>query len=85
MQYDGSPSLVGGVAGRVRPNFATNGLTSSPSEGAKLGLIIVLVGMQRIKVANAVQAEDNRFAVDDETLLPVLQGSLHNPRISVVR
>ena len=52
-------------------------------ERAKLDLIVVPAGMQRVEVLDAVNAQDDRLTVDDEPLLPVLQRRLHDPRIAL--
>ena len=36
--------------------------------------------MQRIEVGNAIHPKGHGLAVDNKTLLPVLQRSFHNPR-----
>jgi len=38
--------------------------------------------MQGVEVGNTVDAEDDRFAIDDELLHPVLERGFHDPGIS---
>jgi len=38
--------------------------------------------MQRIEIGDAVDAEDNGLAIDDELLMPVPQRALDDPRIT---
>jgi hypothetical protein len=45
----------------------------------KAGLHIVLAGMQRVEIGNAVNAEHHGLTVDDELLAPVLQRGLDDP------
>lgn len=61
---------------------------SSPSpakhiESVGLNLFVVLAGMQRVEIRDAVEAEDDGLAIDDELLLPVLQRGLYDPRIAL--
>ena len=44
-------------------------------EGAKLDLFIVLAGMQRIEIGNAVHAQNDGLAIDDELLHAVLRAA----------
>jgi len=57
---------------------------SSPSiasvKGAELHLFIVLAGMQRIEIGIAIDAQDDRLAINDEMLLAILQGGFNDPR-----
>jgi hypothetical protein len=41
--------------------------------------MIVLAGMQRVEIGNAVNAEHHGLTVDDELLAPVLQRGLDDP------
>ena len=41
-------------------------------EGAKLDLIVMLAGVQRVEVRDAIDAEDHGFAVEHEQPLPDL-------------
>jgi len=43
----------------------------------------VLARVQRLKVGYAVDTEDNRLAVDDELLDPVLERGLDDPGIAL--
>ena len=51
-------------------------------EGAELHLLVMLAGMERIEIRDAVNAQDHRLAVEDEELLADLPGSLDDPVIS---
>ena len=51
-------------------------------EGVELHLVIVLAGVQRVEVGDAVDAEDHGLAVDDEMLLAVLERGLGDPGIA---
>lgn len=46
-------------------------------------LHLVLAGMQRVEIGDAIDAENYRLAVDDEMLLPLLERRLGNPRIAL--
>jgi hypothetical protein len=48
-------------------------------EGIELHLVIVLAGMRRVEIGDAVNAEDDGFAIDDELLVFVLQRGLNDP------
>ena len=52
-------------------------------EGAELHLLVVMSGMERVKVRDAVHAEHHRLAVEHEPLLPDLARRLHDPRVSI--
>ena len=45
--------------------------------------MIMLVRVKSVEVGEAIDAEDHRFAIDDEVLLSVLQRGLGNPRIAL--
>ena len=51
-------------------------------EGIQLDFVIVLARVQGIEIGNAVDAEDDRFAIDDELLHPVLERGFHDPGVS---
>jgi hypothetical protein len=46
-------------------------------------LVIVLARVQRVEVGDAVDAEDDRLAIDDELLVSVLQRGLDDPEIAL--
>jgi hypothetical protein len=48
-------------------------------ESIELHLVIVLAGMQRVEIGDAVDAEDDRLAVEDELLM---MGFSERPRRS---
>ncbi|MEY9228364.1 hypothetical protein ABIF68_007576 [Bradyrhizobium japonicum] len=52
-------------------------------EGIELHLMLVLAGVQRVEIGNAVNAEDHGLAIDDEMLLTVLQGGLSDLGIAL--
>jgi len=52
-------------------------------EGVKLDFVIVLAGMQRVEIGNAINAEHDGFAINDELLVSVFQCRFHDPRISL--
>jgi len=52
-------------------------------ECIKLHLVIVLARVQRVEIGDAVDAEHDRFAVDDELLVSVLQRGLDDPGIAL--
>ena len=52
-------------------------------ERATLDFIVVLPGMQRVEIGDAVHTQDDGLAIDHEPLLPVLQRGLGNPRIAL--
>jgi DNA-binding XRE family transcriptional regulator len=43
----------------------------------------VLARVQRVEIGDAVDAQDNGLTIDDELLLPVLQGRFHDPRVAL--
>jgi hypothetical protein len=45
--------------------------------------VLVLAGVQRVEVGDAIDAENYRLAINDEMLLPVLKRRLSNPRIAL--
>ena len=45
-------------------------------ERAELHLLVVLPGVERVEVGDAVHAEDHSLAVDDKLLVAVLQDQL---------
>src|SRR6266566_6772820 len=51
-------------------------------EGVELHLVIVLSRMQGVEIGDAVDAENDRFTVNDELLLLVLQRGLDDPGIT---
>jgi hypothetical protein len=51
-------------------------------EGAELHLLVMLAGMQRVEVCDAIDAQDHRLAVEDEARLPDLTSGFHNPGIA---
>jgi len=52
-------------------------------EGAELHFVVVLARVQVVEVGDAVNAEHDRFAVDDELLDAVLARRLGDPRIAL--
>jgi hypothetical protein len=52
-------------------------------EGVQLHFIVMLPGMQRVEVGDAVHAEYHRLAIDHELPVPVSAGGLHDPGIAV--
>ena len=44
-------------------------------KAAELHLFVVPTRVQRIEIGNAVDAQDDSFAIDDELLLPVLSAA----------
>ena len=50
------------------------------SQALELHLGVVLAGVERVEVGNAIDAEHHRLAIEDEMLLPVLQRALDDPR-----
>ena len=48
-------------------------------EGVELHLLLALARMQRIEIGDAVDAQDNRLAVDHELLVPVPERALDDP------
>jgi hypothetical protein len=48
-----------------------------------LHLVIVLAGMQRVEIGDAIDAEDDRFTIDDELPVSVLQRGLYDPGIAL--
>jgi hypothetical protein len=48
-------------------------------KGTELHLFVVPAGMQGIEIGITVNAQDDCLAIDDELLLPVLQGSFNDP------
>ena len=67
-----SKASSSGVQGPER----SGSVISSP-----LDLLVVLARMQRIEIGDAIDAEDDGLAVDDELLHPVLQRGFNDPRI----
>jgi hypothetical protein len=51
-------------------------------EGAKLYFLVVLAGMQRVEIGNAVDTEDHGFAVDYEMPTAVLERGLDDPGVT---
>ena len=52
-------------------------------EGVELHLIIMLARVQGIEIGNAIDAEDDSLAIDDELLLSILECGFHDPRIAI--
>jgi hypothetical protein len=50
-------------------------------EGVELHLVVVPAWVQGVEVGDAVDAEHDRFAIDDELPVPVLERALDNARI----
>jgi hypothetical protein len=55
---------------------------ASTSKAQSCTFLVVLAGMQRVEVGDALHAQHHRLAVDDEPRLPVLQRGLDDPRIA---
>ena len=55
---------------------------SKDVEGIELHFVIVLAGMQLIEIGDAVNAEDDGLAIDDELLVAVFQRGLDDPGIA---
>jgi len=45
--------------------------------------VIVLAGMQRVEIGDAVNPEDDGLAIDDELLVAVFQRGLDDPGIAL--
>ena len=52
-------------------------------ERVELDLVIMLSAMQAVEVGDPVDAEQHRFAVQDEGVGPVAQRGLDNARVTV--
>jgi hypothetical protein len=48
-------------------------------KSVKPDFVIVLAGMQRVEIGDAVDAENDRLAINDELLCPVLRRGLDDP------
>jgi hypothetical protein len=76
-------ALQVGLAHRQRQVAQVVAIHREDVEGQQLGLVIVLAGVQDVEVGIAVDAADNGLAIDDEMLLPVLEGCFNDQRIAL--
>ena len=44
--------------------------------------MVVLARMQRVEIGNTIDPKHHRLAIDHKLLDPVLQGGLHDPRVT---
>jgi hypothetical protein len=68
---------------RERKRAHVVAVTGEHIEGVKLDLLVVLAGMQRVEIRDAIDAKDDGLTVDDELLHPVLQRGLDDPRVTL--
>ena len=52
-------------------------------EGVELDLVIEFARMKRIEIGDAVNAENDRLAIDDELLVLVFQRGLDDPMVTL--
>jgi hypothetical protein len=52
-------------------------------EGTELHLFVMPTGMKRVEIRYIVHAQYHRLAINDESLLPVLQRGLDDPRVTL--
>jgi hypothetical protein len=72
-----------GLAHRQRKSAQIVAAYCEHVEGAGLDFLVVLAGMQRLEIGDAINAQDSGLAVDHKLADAVFQGGFDYPRITI--